>query len=60
MVIPRDFDYEHLSGLSAELRAKLQSALPATLAQAARLEGMTPAALTLLLATLRGTLRKSA
>jgi tRNA uridine 5-carboxymethylaminomethyl modification enzyme len=51
--IPRDFDYASLSGLSHELRDKLMRARPETLAQAGRLDGMTPAALTLILAALR-------
>jgi tRNA uridine 5-carboxymethylaminomethyl modification enzyme len=51
--IPEDFDYHSLPGLSSELRGKLSNAAPSTLAQAARVEGMTPAALTLLLARLR-------
>jgi tRNA uridine 5-carboxymethylaminomethyl modification enzyme len=51
--IPRDFDYALLSGLSAELTGKLQRVRPETLGQAARIEGMTPAALTLILAVLR-------
>lgn len=51
--IPHDFDYKSLPSLSAELRAKLQQRRPANLAQAGRMEGMTPAALTLILANLR-------
>ncbi|MDO5704408.1 MAG: tRNA uridine-5-carboxymethylaminomethyl(34) synthesis enzyme MnmG, partial [Paracoccus sp. (in: a-proteobacteria)] len=43
-------DYSTISGLSGELCAKLSEARPMTLAAAARIEGMTPAALTLLLA----------
>jgi tRNA uridine 5-carboxymethylaminomethyl modification enzyme len=59
--IPEGFDYGVLSGLSNELRLKLVRVKPATLAQAAKLEGMTPAALTLILAHLkRGDRRKSA
>jgi tRNA uridine 5-carboxymethylaminomethyl modification enzyme len=58
--IPDDFDYAALSGLSHELRQKLSAARPATLAQAGRVEGMTPAALTLILARLRQARRKSA
>lgn len=50
--IPADFDYT-LDGLSNELRAKLRAAQPATLAQAGRLEGMTPAALALILLRLK-------
>lgn len=51
--IPADFDYAGLPGLSAEVRQKLQALHPATLAQASRMEGITPAALMLLLAHLR-------
>ncbi len=51
--LPADFDYTRLSGLSGELTAKLMTARPATLAAAARIEGMTPAALTLLLTATR-------
>jgi tRNA uridine 5-carboxymethylaminomethyl modification enzyme len=59
--IPADFDYAGLPGLSAEVRQKLEALRPATLAQAARMEGMTPAALMLLLAHLRrGTERRTA
>jgi tRNA uridine 5-carboxymethylaminomethyl modification enzyme len=58
--IPDGFDYGALPGLSAELRLKLSQARPATLAQAARIDGMTPAALTLLLARLRSGSRRAA
>ncbi|WP_174233524.1 tRNA uridine-5-carboxymethylaminomethyl(34) synthesis enzyme MnmG [Sulfitobacter mediterraneus] len=51
--IPDSFPYFALEGLSNELKAKLIAAQPETLAQAARIDGMTPAALTLLLARLR-------
>ncbi len=51
-VIPSDFDYR-IDGLSNELRNKLESSRPVNLAQAARINGMTPAALALLLATLK-------
>lgn len=51
--IPADFDYGILSGLSNELRQKLAAVRPETLGQAGRVEGMTPAALTLILARLR-------
>ncbi|GMB83290.1 tRNA uridine-5-carboxymethylaminomethyl(34) synthesis enzyme MnmG [Shinella zoogloeoides] len=51
--IPDDFDFSALPGLSIELRQKLSAARPANLAQAARVDGMTPAALTLLLAYLK-------
>jgi tRNA uridine 5-carboxymethylaminomethyl modification enzyme len=51
--IPADFDYATVASLSAEVRQKLECLRPATLAQASRMEGMTPAALMLLLAHLR-------
>jgi len=51
--IPTDFSYCALSGLSAEARQKLEKHRPANLAQAARIDGMTPAALFLLLAALK-------
>ncbi|QFT58263.1 tRNA uridine 5-carboxymethylaminomethyl modification enzyme MnmG [Sulfitobacter sp. THAF37] len=51
--IPDDFDYAGLDGLSNELKSKLIAARPSNLAQASRIEGMTPAALTLLLSRLR-------
>ena len=51
--IPVGFDYVGLTSLSAEVRQKLEALRPTNLAQAARMEGMTPAALMLLLAHLR-------
>lgn len=47
--IATDVDYRAILGLSHELRAKLEAVRPATIGQAGRIEGMTPAALTLLL-----------
>ncbi|WP_037315396.1 tRNA uridine-5-carboxymethylaminomethyl(34) synthesis enzyme MnmG [Ruegeria halocynthiae] len=51
--IPHDFDYFSLEGLSSEMKQKLTQARPANVAQAGRVEGVTPAALTLVLAKLR-------
>ena len=51
--IPSDFEFAHIDGLSNELRGKLDRVRPETLGQAGRIDGMTPAALTLLLAKLR-------
>ncbi len=51
--IPRDFNYFALDGLSSEIKQKLSKAKPANIAQAGRVEGVTPAALTLVLAKLR-------
>ncbi|MGC9418325.1 MAG: tRNA uridine-5-carboxymethylaminomethyl(34) synthesis enzyme MnmG [Rhodovulum sp.] len=58
--LPLDFPYERIEGLSNELKAKLATARPETLAQAGRIDGMTPAALTLILAWLRRMERRSA
>jgi len=51
--IPEGFQFSAIDGLSNELKFKLESARPANLLQAGRIDGMTPAALTLLLAKLR-------
>ena len=51
--LPQDFDYHHVRGLSVEVRQKLVSHRPATLGQAGRLAGITPAAISLLLVHLR-------
>lgn len=58
LTIPRGFDFKGLSGLSGELRSKLEAVQPDTIAQAARIEGMTPAALTLILSGIRRLSRK--
>ncbi len=51
-LIPPELDYGAMRGLSNELRARLALVRPATLGQASRIEGMTPAALTLVVAHL--------
>jgi len=51
--LPADFDYQHMEGLSNELKQKLQAARPDTIARAARIPGMTPAAVSLLLIYLK-------
>ena len=51
--LPPDLDYRAVGGLSTEVRDKLRRARPATLAAAARIPGVTPAALTALLAHVR-------
>lgn len=58
--IPRTFEYQPLDGLSNELKAKLQVVRPSTLAQAARVDGMTPAALALLLSKIKQFEKKTA
>ena len=51
--IPAGFDFAAVSGLSAEVRLKLEKARPETLAQAMRISGVTPAAISLLLVHLK-------
>ena len=60
--LPLDLDYAEVIGLSNEARQKLASHRPETVAQAGRISGITPAAVSLLLVHLkkRGLLRKSA
>jgi tRNA uridine 5-carboxymethylaminomethyl modification enzyme len=59
--LPLDFDYMALSSLSIEVRQKLSQARPATLGQAARVSGVTPAAISVLMVYLkRGTPMKEA
>ena len=51
--LPQDLDYTRIGGLSAECREKLAAIRPLTLGQAGRIEGVTPGALTALLAHVR-------
>jgi tRNA uridine 5-carboxymethylaminomethyl modification enzyme len=53
LALPEDLDYAALPGLSNEVKQKLQAVRPRTLGQAGRIDGVTPAALTLLLAHMR-------
>src|SRR5690606_32514986 len=48
--LPEGLDYSALPGLSHELRQKLEALRPRTIGQAGRIDGITPAALTLLVA----------
>jgi tRNA uridine 5-carboxymethylaminomethyl modification enzyme len=51
--LPDDFDYASLPGLSNEMKQKLQTHRPRTIGHAGRIDGVTPAALTLLVAHVR-------
>ncbi|MCO4759108.1 MAG: tRNA uridine-5-carboxymethylaminomethyl(34) synthesis enzyme MnmG, partial [Oceanospirillaceae bacterium] len=51
--LPASFDYDQVSGLSNELTLKLKEVRPDTIAQASRIQGMTPAAISLLLVYLK-------
>ena len=61
-VIPSEFDYERVTGLSNEVLQKLSTIRPKTVSQAARISGVTPAAVSLLVVHLkaRGKSRKRA
>ena len=52
-LLPDSLDYDGMSGLSNELKLKLNDVRPATIAQASRISGMTPAAISLLLVQLK-------
>ena len=58
--IPDSFDYNSIAGLSKELRLKLNSARPETIRQAKRIEGITPAALVQILASIKRRERRPA
>ena len=51
--LPVDFDYQQMQGLSNELKQKLEDARPENIGRAARIPGMTPAAISLLLIYLK-------
>ena len=53
LVLPVEFDFTAIPGLSNELQSKLSQYRPSNIAQAAKIDGMTPAGLMLLLAKLR-------
>lgn len=60
--LPDDFDYQSVKGLSTEVMTKLETIRPATIGQASRISGITPAAISLLLVYIkkRQHVRKSA
>jgi tRNA uridine 5-carboxymethylaminomethyl modification enzyme len=57
LALPEGLDYAGVKGLSNEARQKLSAIRPQTIGQAGRIDGMTPAALTLLVAHIRGSAR---
>jgi tRNA uridine 5-carboxymethylaminomethyl modification enzyme len=59
LVLPDDLDFADISGLSNEMKQKFAAARPRTVGQAGRLDGVTPAALTLLAAHLRRAARRN-
>jgi tRNA uridine 5-carboxymethylaminomethyl modification enzyme len=60
LALPDSLDYALMSSLSAELRHKLQKVRPATLGQASRIDGMTPAALAVILGHVKRRNRQTA
>ena len=60
LALPDNLDYQAVQGLSTEVRQKLSTIRPATLGQAARIDGVTPAALTLVLAHVRSKTKRVA
>ncbi len=58
LALPEEIDYAALGGLSNEIRQKLQAVRPRTVGQAGRIDGMTPVALSLLLAHIRRSRRE--
>ncbi len=60
LALPAGLDYGAIIGLSNEMRQKLAAIRPATLGQAARIDGVTPAALTLVLAYVRAKAKRVA
>lgn len=60
LVLPRALDYASMPSLSAELRQKLMNVRPSTLGQASRIDGMTPAALAVILGHVKRRDRQSA
>ncbi|WP_375259747.1 tRNA uridine-5-carboxymethylaminomethyl(34) synthesis enzyme MnmG [Citreimonas sp.] len=59
IAIPADFAYDAMPGLSNELKGKLVRTRPESIAQAARIDGMTPAALALIVARIRNDQRRA-
>ena len=59
-VIPKELEFRGLPGMSGEIAEKLHRERPETLAQASRIEGMTPAALALILAHIKKAKRVAA
>jgi tRNA uridine 5-carboxymethylaminomethyl modification enzyme len=53
LIIPENINYKNLSGLSNEVKSKLISIKPRTLGQAIRIDGITPAAVIILLSHIK-------
>ena len=53
ITIPKNFNYDSLSGLSNEIKSKLKNIQPSSLGQALRIDGVTPAAVIIILSHLK-------
>ena len=58
MKIPEDFDFSRVHGLSNELKEKLSSIKPSSLGQTSRIDGITPAALSALMISIKALEKK--
>ena len=56
--IPRDIDYHEFPSLSNEIKEKLSKIKPETLGQASRIDGVTPAALSVILSYIKTKVKK--
>jgi tRNA uridine 5-carboxymethylaminomethyl modification enzyme len=59
MKIPDDFDYNTVHGLSNELKEKLSAVMPSSLGQASRIDGITPAGLSVIMVAIKAAERKA-
>jgi tRNA uridine 5-carboxymethylaminomethyl modification enzyme len=59
MKIPQNFDFSRVHGLSNELKEKLSAIMPASLGQASRIDGITPAALSVIMIAIKSTEKQS-
>jgi tRNA uridine 5-carboxymethylaminomethyl modification enzyme len=59
LIIPKNIDYDSVSGLSNEIKRKLKEIRPLTFGQALRIDGVTPAAINILMIYCKNTLRKA-
>jgi len=59
LIIPKNIDYDSISGLSNEIKRKLNDIKPLTFGQALRIDGVTPAAINILMIYCKNTLRKA-
>jgi tRNA uridine 5-carboxymethylaminomethyl modification enzyme len=59
LIIPKNIDYDSVSGLSNEIKRKFKDIKPLTFGQALRIDGVTPAAINILMIYCKNTLRKA-